>query len=561
VWQNWRHKFSFGELWDNVSSNWDINDLYLPAVGFAYRYILPITATGLAGSFFKTIGITWTIWIETSVCDPYPPVEKPLHSLFAQKVLCNTIMASDNMGGFIIMPGAFYVTDHPVELGFEVEDPPFEYPLLIGGRDGVNDAIDIAGDFFTFTWQSPGYDVHLPRGAKIHIGNRRYLGSGYSGSRYNVHTNTKLSKLRIAVAKDKERRLLLAEENNGQVEIKRSNKDSVKPVSLSVAVANPYKTQTAIKKSFPDIVVDNRGNVGLFYMTKDWIESLSAVDNKVGRQLVKITWPSYENIVVIGVQSREKPAGCFGTYKTMLCYRRIVGIGSKVCKLPYGHIPIATELFVERADVFTPGYATITDGLNKEDVYISTITYDRNIFNGKYYYRITLQQPLIYSYAVGSLLTQERFIGLLNSFGTWSLVGSTLRYPRLSVDINGCGVIPAGQVGVGKGRTYIFACRNGNNFYIYSTPGGQKSQTIGGKAYQVDNIPANSVLVAITENGVLDTKPSGVLIIYKCVEEFVGGTYDNTGRVAVLAHKADGTPIAAASENQGYNFLWERVGD
>lgn len=563
----WRHGLAQYETWDPVDSNFYINDLYLTARGFAYRHALVLDASSIPqGAVGTTIYITWTIWIETPDCDPYPMTIKPLYSPFAQKVRFGVILVHDQTGTAIWYPGTVVTTDHPTELGFSVESPPFQYSIISGrgARDGIvyPGGDTNSSDWIPMRWQSAGYDVTIPRDAKIHMGNRKYTGGaqGYP-THYTVTTNTLQTKFRVMVAKDKERRLLAAEESNGQVEIKRANKDDITPRKIELILPSPYLTTTPVKKSFPDILVDNRGNVNLFYMTKDGIESVTANDNKVGNSIVKITWPHYENVVVVGVQSREKPSGCFGQYKSMLCYRRIVGVGSKTTKSPLNTPATSSQIYVSNPERFAPGYATITDGIHKEDVNISTITYNRNAFNGKYYYRLNLSQPMQGVYSIGSLVTQERFVGLLNTFGTWSLVGTILHYPAMSVDINGCGFIPEGNVVVGTGRTYIFAVRSDNSYYIWSTMGGQKSQDIGGKIYQVDNIPVNSVLVAITENNAVDTYPGGVLIAYKSYEEFVGGTVDNTGRVSVLAHRFDGTPFAAYSENQGYNWVWSRVGD
>jgi len=575
MWQNWRHKFSLAEQWDPVDKNWNVNPNYLPSVGFAYRYLITVDwGGGFEGSLFTNIGVTWTIWIETPACDPYPMVEKPLYSPFAQKVTFYVLVSSGGPGGgMIVMPGnTFYVVDHPTELGFTVEDPPFEYPIIFGNKFGVLSTVDQGGNFFDLTWQSAGYKVRLPKTSKIHISNRRFLGSGFNSRHYSTHTNTKISKARMIVAKDKERRLWTAEIDNAQVEIKRANKDTQKPQSLSTAVPNPYKTQTTPKKDDPSLVIDNRGNASLFFVdtTNNGISFISANDDQVGKSSVsaKFMWPKYTNLVAVGVQSRERPSGVFGIYSSLLCYRRLVGVGcrlsGRVIKLKEDPIiPLgSTTIYVDHPEALTTGDIVINDGDHQDKYAIQSLDYVLNPFNGKYYPTVTLAFPTIRDYIKGVMVLQERLNGGLYSFGNWyyDKVLQLFTWPKFSVHIVGCGFVDAGQSTISNtGTTYIFAQQVRTSFGLITTKGESKSVILDGVPTMVPNIPENSVLVATISNGVLDIYPSGALIVYKAQEEWCGGCVDNTGRVSCLFHTSGGKEVAAYSEGLGLNWQWSRV--
>lgn len=597
---SWSHDPYFSKPWPRVDDSGYINDLYLPCSGFQYRMDLQIDVRIPSGAYYYNSEIIFVVWIETPDC-----INDPLNSPFAQRVRMVATVVPGLQGSWWVENNSEKFTDHPVELNYYreyclsyllsqgmvtqaqynsyvtadykawpvtiqraaslylQENPEFQYSLVYGARQGIvynpSGGENYSGMSLFCTWQSPAYLVNLPRSSRVRISHKSAAGGIL---KYELSYRTYSGLHRVSVDKDKERRFFEIQESGKNVELNGSLNDTISTASLSADMPNPFSTEG----SGPSILIDDKRNFNVAYSDgKDAVVNLSP-NGKIGTDTVKLTWPGYSYLTLVGSKKKERPAGVFGIRNQVLCYRPIVGVGSRITSGVLG----GTTLEVANPEKFTVGWATIEQGNYKGSVYISDITKVTTAMNNGTYrtvYTLTLASAISVglNLADSSLplanLLQDKFTGINHLYSEMYVTGTTtkyLMYPDMTVSVRTSGFVKSNRIDLGADKAYVFLQESTTGvFNITKTNGESKSQLVGATTLNVDSVPPNSLLIGVVSGGVLDQNYAGSVIMYKASEEYVGGLVDETGRVSVLAHKGS-SELAASSEDGGYTWAWNR---
>ena len=570
--KKWSHKLN--SAWSQLDTKYYISNKYIPAIGLQYRFRFILSPT-FDGMYYVRV----KLWLETP-SNRNDILNSPFVQYFQIPIFC--------MGGNSGYGAAWYITEKNIQVidgpTFEIQDPVFEYPLLDDGmvsaedvRKGTCDPSSGSGwvyDDIDVTYQSTQYLIQVPADSRLRILSRTATCTvSFGAAPLSVRTYPSIAK-RIAIAKDKERRLHQADDSSGQVEVKLAINDTIKPTSRSALAVNPYKTRTSSKKENSGIVTDNRGNVGVVYQDSTGVHYISSHSHKIGEASVNVTWPGYSYIVPACAPRKERPEGFAGIYTSLLCYRRLF---KSYSPLVDAYIS-GTTLYTQNPWFFEVGPAAISDGRGLTQVYIKSIN-DLYNLNGQLKpvhfdedgdtvrASITLESEIPKQYLKGSLLVQDRLSGLITPpimTVLLSTTGPRLSYSDLCVRVVNTGIAPRGIVPIGNGTSYVFVqeyiTTGGYAFRVVVTSGETRQAIIGGKVVAVDNVPEKSVLVAVVTNGVVSNIPNGSVLAYKVADEFVGCLIDNTGRVSSIFHNTKEQEIAAYSENFGTTWVWSRVG-